>query len=128
MKQVEDMQASVSEARDRLERELHQESLHMKQQRLNLMRVIEDLTLQLKEAQVDQASLDQAREIAREYEEVRKELKVTKRGLDALGKQLKAAETQAKKQEEANLALRGENDKLKKMILELDSDCDAKGF
>jgi len=100
----------------------------MKQQRLNLMRVIEDLTLQLKEAQVDQASLDQAREIAREYEEVRKELKVTKRGLDALGKQLKAAETQAKKQEEANLALRGENDKLKKMILELDSDCDAKGF
>jgi hypothetical protein len=60
--------SSFLRARDLLETELHLESTAFKSQKLQLLRIIEDLTLNVKQNRIDRKLLDDAHVMSQNHE------------------------------------------------------------
>jgi hypothetical protein len=53
---------------------------------------------------------------------------LTKQDFETKSKSLKAYDQKTRRLEDLTSTLKGENERLKKMVLDLDNDCEAKGF
>ena len=103
-----------------MESDLQHQSLSIKSQKIQLMKIIEDLTLQLKVCRVERNQVQEARDIQVDYGHLLKELELTKRDLDLQVKHNKTKDSETRKISEQKMKLQAENDGLKKLITELD--------
>ncbi|TNV86372.1 hypothetical protein FGO68_gene12680 [Halteria grandinella] len=118
----------VIKTKELMEKELKMESSAIKSQKLQLVRIIEDLTVQLKQTRVERQELAHANDLVIRHQQVKKELEITQMELGVQKKIAEEQEQQIRRVNETNMLYRAENEKLKEVVTDLDEQVQKKDF